>query len=113
MVAAESRCSPCVRGDYYGPNSSGQLEPKIVEAMGRRVCSPYTGECFDSMTETDVEHIVALSEAHDSGLCAADAETRSRFGHDLINLTLADPHTNRVEKSDRDAADLQCATVRM
>lgn len=52
-----------------------------------------------------LEHVVALSEAHDSGLCAADAETRWRFGHDLLNLTLADPHTNRVEKSDRDAAD--------
>ena len=34
---------------------------------------PYTGRHFASRRETDVEHMVATSEAHDSGLCAADA----------------------------------------
>ena len=47
----------------------------------------------------------ARSEAHDSGLCAADLATRRRFATDLLNLTLAGPRVNRYEKVDRDAAE--------
>ena len=66
---------------------------------------PYTGQCFDSLRDTDIEHIIALSEAHDSGLCAADLETRRRFASDLLNLTLAEPHVNRYQKKHYDAAE--------
>ena len=69
------------------------------------VYGPYTGRCFASTRQTDIEHIVAASEAHDSGLCAADAETRRRFARDLRNLTLASPKVNRHEKSGKDAAE--------
>ena len=55
--------------------------------------------------ETDIEHIVARSEAHGSGLCAADAATRSEFASDLLNLTLASPSVNRHQKSDNDLAE--------
>ena len=48
---------------------------------------------------------MARSEAHDSGLCAADAGTRSRFASNLLNLTLASPGVNRHQKSDNDAAE--------
>ena len=48
---------------------------------------------------------MARSEAHDSGLCAADAETRQRFARDLLNLTLASPQVNQNSKSDKDAAE--------
>ena len=54
---------------------------------------------------TSIEHIVAASEAHDSGLCAADAATKARFGRDIRNLTLASPRVNRHHKSGKDAAD--------
>ena len=54
--------------------------------------------------DTDIEHIVATSEAHDSGLCAADRATRKRFATDLRNLTLASPQVNRHQKSGKDAA---------
>ena len=66
---------------------------------------PHTKKVFDSLSETDIEHIVAVSEAHDSGLCAADKETRRAFSSDLENLTLADPHVNRYEKAGNDAAE--------
>ncbi len=69
------------------------------------VYSPYTGVWFTAQTETDIEHIVARSEAHDSGLCSADAETRKAFARDTLNLTLADPDLNRRVKSDKDAAE--------
>ena len=53
---------------------------------------------------TEIEHIVALSEAHDSGFCAKDAETRRRFASDIVNLTLASPTVNRG-KGGKDAAE--------
>ena len=60
---------------------------------------------FHSLEETDIEHIVARSEAHDSGLCSADRETRRAFAADLLNLTLAAPRLNRYVKKAKDAAD--------
>ena len=101
-VAPESRCAPYdKKRDYPYPQS---VERDIVRELGA-VYGPYAGTCFASARQTDIEHIVAASEAHDSGLCAADAETRARFSRDLRNLTLASPQVNRYEKSGRDAAE--------
>ena len=61
---------------------------------------------FDSKGDTDIEHLVARSEAHDSGLCRADAATRRAFSRDLLNLTLASPRVNR-QKGAKDAAEWQ------
>ncbi len=63
--------------------------------MGGRIYGPYTGRYYESDTETDIEHIVAASEGHDSGLCSASAELRKQFATDLLNLTLAAPEVNR------------------
>ena len=101
VVAPEHRCSPYRDGDYAYPQA---VERRIVAYLGA-VRSPYTERCFSSTRETDIEHIVARSEAHDSGLCAADAATRRRFSADLLNLTLASPGLNRQQKNDRDASD--------
>ena len=100
VVAPESRCSPYNVDDYRYPLS---VEDRIVAALGG-VYGPYTGRWFNSSRETDIEHIVARAEAHDSGLCAADQETRQRFAADLLNLTLAAPSVNRYEKRARDAS---------
>ena len=81
------------------------VEPDIVASMGGITYGPYTGTWFDSTSETDIEHIVARSEAHDSGLCAADAATKRRFASDLLNLTLASPAVNRSQKGGKDAAE--------
>ena len=48
---------------------------------------------------------VASSDAHDLGLCAADAATKALFARDLRNLTLASPRVNRHEKNGKDAAE--------
>ena len=101
-VAPEHRCSDYdKRRDYPYPQS---VERAIVRELGA-VYGPYTGRCFASTRETDIEHIVAASEAHDSGLCAADAATKARFARDLRNLTLAAPEVNRFEKSGKDASE--------
>ena len=100
-VAPEERCSPYDPDDYpYSPS----VEPRIVEELGG-IYGPYTGRWFESIRETDIEHIVARSEAHDSGLCAADPATRSEFASDLLNLTLASPSVNRHQKVDKDVAE--------
>ena len=98
----EARCSPYDPDDYPYPQS---VEARIVAEMGDIIYGPYTGRWFSSTRETDIEHMVARSEAHDSGLCAADAGTRRRFASDLLNLTLASPSVNRHQKSARDAAE--------
>ena len=101
IVAPERRCSPYDADDYQYPQS---VEDRIVAELGG-VYGPYTERWFASKSETDIEHMVARSEAHDSGLCAADFATRRRFATDLLNLTLAGPRVNRYEKVDRDAAE--------
>ena len=76
VVAEEHRCAPYDRDDYPYPQS---VEREIVARMGGRIYRPYTGRHFDSRQQTDIEHMVAAIEAHDSGLCAAGAGTRARF----------------------------------
>lgn len=101
-VAPEYRCAPYdKKRDYPYPQS---VERDIVRELGA-VYGPYTGTCFASTRETDIEHVIATSEAHDSGLCAADAATKARFARDLRNLTLAVPAVNRYQKSGKDAAE--------
>ena len=100
-IAPENRCSPYDADEYrYSPS----VEPRIVDAQGG-VYGPYTGTWFETIKETDIEHIVARSEAHDSGLCAAGPATWSEFASDLLNLTLASPSVNRHQKSDNDIAE--------
>ena len=79
------------------------MEELIIRSLGG-VYGPYTGRWFSSGRDTDIEHIVARSEAHDSGLCRADRATRRRFSEDVRNLTLAAPSVNRQQKRDHDAA---------
>ena len=101
VVVPEHRCSAYDRKrDYPYPQS---VERTIVRKLGA-VYGPYTGTCFDSRRETQIEHIVATSEAHDSGLCAADRRTRAKFARDLRNLTLASPKVNR-SKGGKDAGE--------
>jgi hypothetical protein len=93
VIAKEHRCSPYnKKAQYPYPQS---VEDKIIAAMGGKIYGPYTGRYFDSKSDTDIEHIVAASEGHDSGLCQATAAERKEFATDLLNLTLATPRVNR------------------
>ena len=102
-VAAEHRCAPYRCDEYAYPPA---VEDDIIRQLGG-LFSPYTGAVFDSKGDTDIEHVVARSEAHDSGLCRADAATKRRFSRDLLNLTLASPRVNRNQKGAKDAAEWQ------
>ena len=95
------------RDAFGSPYSS--LEDEIVASlpqMDGQVYTPYTCMLFDiepnGTAATDIEHMVALAEAYDSGLPEAQY---SAFAGDLDNLTIADPTVNRNAKSDRDAGE--------
>ena len=97
--------------DAFGTGYSS-LEDEIIAALpptmkaNGQVYTPYSCLAFDitatGTAATDIEHIVALAETHDSGI--AD-ERRRDIASDLDNLTIADPTVNRSQKSDRDAAE--------
>lgn len=88
------------------------LEDEIIAALpptmkaGGQVYTPYSCIAFEitpsGTAGTDIEHIVALAEAHDSGI---SDEQRRAFAVDLDNLTIADPTVNRSQKGARDAAE--------
>ena len=96
--------------DAYGRGYEN-LEDEIISMLpdtmkaGGMVYTPYSCIAFDIEADgtaaTDIEHIVALAEAHDSWI--ADDRRRDIAG-DLENLTIADPTVKRTEKGDRDAA---------
>ena len=91
VVAPEVRCAPYDADAYRYPQS---VEARIVAALGG-VYGPYTGRWFASPRDTDIEHIVARSEAHDSGLCAADAASQRRVASDLLNLWVSNSEFGR------------------
>jgi len=70
--------------------------------------SIYDGYSTDDPSEFDVDHVVALSEAWDSGASAWDDARREAFANDLDSgqLLAVTAATNR-SKSDRDPADWQ------
>ncbi|MCZ0940082.1 MAG: hypothetical protein OXJ55_15675 [Caldilineaceae bacterium] len=102
FIRAEKGCIPYELDDYCYPQS---LEVQIMAEMEGSFYSPYTGETFSWAEDVDIEHIVARSEAHDSGLCAADTFTRLAFASDPLNLTSASPELNRDQKVDKDVAE--------
>lgn len=101
-VSPEHRCSDYDRDHYPYPPA---IEHRIIERLGGRIYGPYTGRHFASRRQTDIEHIIAVSEAHDSGLCRADRATRARFSQDLLNLTLAAPEINRCGRGGKCGLD--------
>ena len=99
-IAPEHRCAPYERRTYrYSP----AMEDSLVAIIGG-LYSPYDGQVFDSKKDTHIEHIVATTEAHDSGMCARSDSVKKVFAADLLNLTLAGAGLN-ISKSGKDATD--------
>ena len=105
----------CEEGTHagYDPDAFGtayiSLEDEIISGLPQsdgQVYTPYTCTPFDILADgtaaTDIDHIVALAEAYDSGLPESQFQT---FAGDIDNLTIADPAVKRTGKADRDAAE--------
>lgn len=100
QIAPENDCSDYRSIDY---SHLPKLDVFAAEELGG-IFGAYEDECFDEYTDVDIEHLVAKREAHDSGLCAADIQTRINFANNLENVALASPAVNRG-KSTKDPSD--------
>lgn len=91
------------------------LESAIPVTMNASGCSvvaglwndPFTGQSFTDPSDVDVDHLVALQEAHDSGGYLWTTEQKQAFANDLLRadaLRAIDDGTNS-SKSARDPAE--------
>lgn len=74
--------------------------------LSGRVDSPYSGSSYDFVrnpTNTDIDHVVALSDAWQSGASGWDAQKKIAFANDPLNLLAVESTLNR-QKGDGDAA---------
>ena len=67
----------------------------MVDAEQVKHCGVEVVDADRVLLATDIEHIVALAEAYDSGLAESQFRT---FAGDIDNLTIADPTVNRSQK---------------
>ena len=81
LSADDPGCERYARQDYDS-NREGSLKAEIIAELGG-LYSPYTDEWFAKATETDIEHIVATSAAHRSGMCLKGAMRRRRSSTSL------------------------------
>ena len=103
VVAPESRCVGAAydREGEYGGHGASQHE--IAERFGGRL-SPYSCMRFGPTDDVQIDHIVALAEAHRSGMCRRDEDDKRTFARDVLNLALAAPSVNSA-KGAKDALD--------
>lgn len=93
VVEEESRCPEAKYDrDEYG-SSYRSKEDDIIDELGA-IFDPYTGICYELDSETTIDHMVALHQAHHSGMCFADTETKQTFGGDILNLTMTSGEVN-------------------
>ena len=102
-VEPERRCSEYEYSHYRAPRTSEQRIQEDAGSAGSGWYAPYEARLLLS-AESEVEHVVAALEAHESGACAWTRSERRAFARDLANLTLATPELNG-EKGARDAGE--------
>lgn len=75
--------------------------------LGGRLTSKFSGDTFDFIrgddNNIDIDHLVALSNAWQTGAQSFDAATAVEFGNDPLNLLAVEPRLN-AQKGDGDAA---------
>lgn len=82
------------------------IEPTIESCKvtsGLWVC-PYTGTIHRTPANLDIEHVVALEEAHDSGASQWSNDKRQKFANDMDNL-IAVLNTSNRSKGSRDIGE--------
>ena len=99
-ITAENDCSDYRSIDF---NHVPKLDVFKAEELDG-IFAAYEDSCYDEYTVVDIERLVAKREAHNSGMCDADIQTKINFANDLENVALASPTVNRG-KSTKDPAD--------
>jgi len=79
---------------------------KIIKDTGKWY-SAYDGLSVTNFSELDVDHMVPLAEAWDSGASKWDAAKREQYANDMgdVNALIAVTATTNRSKSDQDPAD--------
>jgi hypothetical protein len=86
-----------------------QLDTDGCTVLSGRLPDPYTGEFIDfrrgtaTSSDVQIDHVVALSNAWQTGAQQLDEGRRAEFANDPLNLLAVDGRTNQ-QKSDADAA---------
>ncbi len=81
---------------------SNSLDCRVVEGEWELLF--HGGRHIGEASEIDVDHVVALAEAWDSGAAQWDAARRRTFANDPLNLVVASRQVNQ-EKADLDAGE--------
>ena len=87
--------------------TSAQVDPYGCTVVAGDWLSAYDGLAFTSPGDLEIDHVVALKEAWDSGAWAWTAETRTAYANDLSDtrtLRAVSVSTNR-SKGDRDPSN--------
>lgn len=83
------------------------LSPAQVDPFGCRVVagdwrSPYDGAVWETPSDVDIDHVVALKEAWDSGAWAWTPQRRRAFANDLSDVRTLRAVTDEVNQSKGD-----------
>jgi len=84
--------------------SSPQIDPYRCKVIAGNWYSPYDGTMWEDPSDVDIDHVVALKEAWDSGAWQWSAEKRRAFANDLSDSRSLMAVTDSVNQSkgDRD-----------
>jgi hypothetical protein len=84
-----------------------QVDPYKCKVIAGDWVSPYDGARWSDPTDIDIDHVVALKEAWDSGAWAWSAATRMAYANDTSDKRTLLAVTDRVnqQKSDKDPSN--------
>ena len=99
-VEYETECTDYRSDRYTYPRNS---DVNVAEDYGAWY-APYEDVCYLNRFDVTIEHMVARSQGHYSGLCSASQTTKLRFASDPDNITLAHGDVNSA-KGNKDATD--------
>ena len=84
-----------------------QVDPYKCKVIAGDWVSPYDGARWSDPTDIDIDHVVALKEAWDSGAWAWSSATRKAYANDTTDRRTLLAVTDRVnqQKSDKDPSN--------
>jgi len=103
LAVAEERDREGYNRDDFGTYDREALLEASEEQNEGKYYSVFDDKLYDDAGEVDVDHVVALAEAWDSGIDSDDMKT---YGGDTTNLVLLTDSVNQ-SKGDKDAAEWQ------
>lgn len=78
----DTRAEVLIRGNTGSIEFKTEKECRVIKG---RWIGPYTGDVFEDAGKLDIDHVVPLKNAHESGAWAWSKESRKRYANDLEN----------------------------